>query len=254
MNWNLKLDLWETEDYNNNLKPLINEIAGKMDKMVGQPPYLGYKPLWIVNDIYYGMRIYTPLSDDYFKLGLTVGHLTFGKVAYQFSNLLSIIYSDPRQVTWFSHILAHMSSFWFLDYLDRTWTDRGDSSPSIESHLDFAKLKSEKIRTAFQNIDIMLNLTSNEWIKEEIDKLSSSSDYAPPIMFDHLGLEILPLFEEEESWKLFSYIGKATRKPVEDSLDLRIRAKAKPDFDKLREIVPSELKSLVDNIVRKLVL
>ena len=69
MNWKLKLDLWETVDYNNNLDPLISEIAGKIDTLVAKPPVLGYKPIWIVNDLYYGRRIYTPLQDDIYKFG-----------------------------------------------------------------------------------------------------------------------------------------------------------------------------------------
>lgn len=254
MNWKLNLDLWETDDYNSNLEPLISQIAIKTDKLIGRPPVLGYKPLWIINDLYYGMRIYTPLVEEHYKLGLTVGHLTYGKVAYQFANLISLLYTDPRQITWFSQSLAHMASFWFLDYMAGMWEENYPAPQFKGEYTSFTTLKSEKIKTAYQNIDIMLNLATNEWIKEEIQQLSNNSNYAPPIMFDHIALELLPLFEEEENWKLLGYIGEATSKPIKDKDDLRSRPRAKPDFELLRNIVPADLKPLVDRIVKKLML
>lgn len=252
MNWKLKLDLWETDDYNRNLEPLINEIAAKIDLLVGKGPVLGYKELWIVNDIYYGMRIYTPLNEDHYKLGLTVGHLTYGKVAYQISNLLSVLYTDPRQITWFSQAVAHMTSFWFLDYMAELWVEKFPAPQYKGAYKAFSDLKTEKIKTAYQNIDIMLNLASNEWVKEEVQQLSHNSVYSMPIVFDHIALELLPLFEEDESWKLLGYIGEATSKPIKDKHDLRSRPRAKPDFDRLRAIVPADIKGLVDKIANKL--
>jgi hypothetical protein len=255
MNWKLKLDIWESEDYNRNLEPVISAVAEKMDSLVGSPPVLGYKPLHIVNDLYYGMKIYTPLSNDFYKLGLTVGHLTYGKVAYQFANLLSHLYTDPRQLTWFSQAIAHMASFWFLDYMDQLWKEKlpGDSYKGSEEI--FVKLKNEKIKTAYENIDIMLNLASSEWIREEVEQLSNNGEYAPSVVFDHVALELLPLFQEEEnSWQLLPWLGKATSKPVKDKSDLRIRPRAKPDFDLLREIVPADLRVLVDRITTRLYL
>ncbi|TFH37884.1 MAG: hypothetical protein E4G95_04370 [Bacteroidia bacterium] len=256
MKWKLKLDLWETDDYNSNLEPLFTEIASKIDSLAGRSPVLGYKPLWVINDPYYGMRIYSPFSEEHYKLGLTVGHLTYGKVAYQFANLISLLYTDPRQITWFSQSLAHMASFWFLDYMAKLW-EQNCPAPQYEGeYKTFLKLKSEIIKTAYENIDIMLNLATNEWIREEIQQLSNNGkiNYAPPVMFDHIGLELLPVFEEEESWKLFAYVGKATSKPIQDIKDTRSRPKAKPDFDLLREIVPSNLKPVVDRIVQRLLL
>lgn len=256
MKWKLKLDLWETEDYNSNLAPLISEIASKIDSLVGKTPILGYKELWIINDPYYGMRLYTPFNDDHYKLGLTVGHLTYGKVTFQFANLLSLLYTDPRQVTWFSQSLAHMASFWFLDYMAALW-EANCPAPQYEGqYKTFLQFKSEKIKTAYQNIDIMLNLASNEWIREEILQLSDTSNgnYAPTVMFDHIGLELLPIFEDEENWKLLAYTGKATSKPIQDIKDTRTRPRAKPDFELLRSVVPSGLKPVVDRIVEKLML
>lgn len=254
MNWKLKLDLWETVDYNQNLEPVVSAVAKKMDALAGKPPVLGYKPVWIINDLYYGMKIYTPLSHEYYKLGLTVGHLTYGKVAYQFAHLLSILYTDPRQITWFSQSIAHMASFWFLDYMDSFWKDNlpGDSYKGSEDI--FAILKNEKIKTAYENIDIILNLATSEWIKEEVEQLSSDKDYAPSVVFDHVALELLPLFQDEMSWQLLPWLGKATSKPVTEKSDLRVRPRAKPDFELLRKIVPGELKDLVDSIIQRLYL
>lgn len=256
MNWKLKLDLWETDDYNSNLAPLVDEITSKIDSLIGKPPVLGYKPLWIINDPYYGMRIYTPLTDEHYKLGLTVGHLTYGLVAYQLANLISLLYTDPRQITWFSQSLAHMASFWFLDYMAKLWEDNSPGPQYEGQYKTFVQLKSDKIKTAYQNIDIMLNLATNEWIREEIQQLSnnSNSNYAPPVMFDHIGLELLPIFEEEENWKLLSYIGLATSKPIPDKKDTRARPRAKPDFELLHNLVPTSLKPTVERIVERLMI
>ena len=195
MNWTLKLDFSETDDFNKNLEPLIHEIAAKTDSLVGKEPTLGYKPIIVTNDLYAGMRLNTPLSSDFYKFGITVGHHTFGKVAYQFSNLLSLLYTDPRQVTWFSQSLAHMASFWFLDYLTNLWYENCPDPRYEGEYKVFEALKTEKIKTAYQNIDIMLNLATNEWIKEEIKQLCSGSNYTSPIMLDHIGLELLPMFQ-----------------------------------------------------------
>lgn len=252
MNWKLKLDLWESEEYNKNIEPIIEQIGSKIDELVAAEPILGYKPLWIVNDIYYGMRIYTPLHEKKFKIGLTVGHLTYGKVAYQFSHLISHLYTDPRQVTWFSDAIAHMASFWFLDYFADEWIDNYPSKEYEGAYETFSELKTEKVKTAYKNIDIMLNLASNEWIQEEVKQLNSSKIYSPPFIYDHIGLELLPLFQDINSWKLLPYIGKATCKPILDNSDFRIRPRAKQDFNKLESIVPEDLKPLVRKIREKL--
>ena len=248
MNWKLDLDLWETAEYNKNIEPVVAEVAAVIDRNIGAPPVLGYKPLLIVNDLYYGMRLYTPLADDHYKLGMTVGHLTYGKVAYQFSNLISTLYTDPRQVTWFSTAIAHMTSFWFLDYFAEKWIDDYPSEEYRGAAETFAALKTEKIKTAYKNIDIMLNLATNEWIHEEVKQLDSNNRQAPPVVYDHIALELLPLFKDDASWELLVWLGKATSKPIEDVSDMRVRPKAKPDFDMLQEIVPEHLKPLVAKI------
>jgi len=252
MKWKLKLDLWESEAYNNNIRPVITDIAMKMDEMVGSPPVLGYKQLWIINDPYYGMRIYTPLSDECYKLGLTVGHLTYGKIAYQFAHLLSTIYTDPRQPTWFSVVLAHMASFWFLDWLAGKWLDDHPSGEHKDTYLSFSDLRTEKVKTAYQNVDIMLNLASDEWVKEEVTILEHNNDPVPPVLYDQIALELLPFFREEENWKLMPYIGSGTKTPIENPADLRFRPRAKPDFKNLLDSVPVELKPLVQRIKAKL--
>ena len=252
MNWKIKLDLWDSESYNNNILPVINELSSEFDRLVGTPPPLGYKPVWVINDPYYGMQIYTPLVEEYYKIGLTVGHLTYGKVAYQYSHVLSTIYTDPRQITWLATAVAHMASFRFLDFFAEKWIDDYPKPEYKDAYEAFSSLKTEKIKTAFQNVDIMLNLASSEWIKEEVQKLEQSSDYAPAVLFDLIGLELQPLFREDYAWNLLPYLGQGTRTPVDDPGDLRFRPRAKPDFDKLRSAVPSELKDLVDKIYHRL--
>ena len=252
MNWTLKLDLWETDEYNRSIEPVVTDIALKMDQLIGHPPVLGYKPVLIIHDLYHGMRLYTPFEKDQYKMGLTVGHLTYGTVAYQFSNLLCSIYTDPRQVTWFSTILAHMASFWFLDYLAEKWVDNYPSPGYEGQYTTFSALKNERTRTAYQNVDIMLNLASDEWIKDEVERLSNGNGYNMPFLFDLLALEILPFFRDEKSWKIMRYIGEATSKPVRDKNDLRSRPRAKPDFELLYSIVPGDLKAQVDRLRKKL--
>ncbi|MBS0011310.1 MAG: hypothetical protein KFF49_07860 [Bacteroidales bacterium] len=252
MNWEINLDLWDSESYNNNIAPVINELSAEFDRLVDAPPPLAYKPIRVVNDLYYGMRVYKPLADDHYKVGLTVGHLTYGKVAYQYAHVLSNIYTDPRQITWLANAMAHMASFRFLDYFSEKWIDDYPGPAYVGEYEAFSSLKSEKIKTAFENVDIMLNLASNEWIKEEVSKLDQSMDHAPAVLFDLIGLELQPLFREDYTWKLFSYLGKGTKTPLDDPRDLRCRPRAKPDFDNLRAAVPSDLKDLVDKIYHRL--
>jgi len=252
MNWKIKLELWDSEEYNNNIAPIIYELTAEFDRLVDSSPPLGYKPIRVINDLYYGMRVYTPLVEDRYKVGLTVGHLTYGKVAYQYSHVLSTIYTDPRQITWLANAMAHMASFKFLDYFAEKWIDDYPGSEYEGEYEAFSSLKSEKVKTAFQNVDIMLNLASSEWIKGEVKKLDQSMDYAPAVLFDLIGLELEPLFKEDYAWKIFTYIGKGTRTPINDPADLRCRPRAKPDFDNLRSAVPSDLKDLVDKIYQRL--
>lgn len=252
MNWKIKLELWDSEDYNKNIAPVITELSAEFDRLVDSPPPLGYKTVRVINDLYYGMRVYTPLAEDHYKVGLTVGHLTYGKVAYQYAHVLSTIYSDPRQITWLANAIAHMASFRFLDYFGEKWIDDPPGPEYIGQYEAFSSLKSEKIKTAFQNVDIMLNLASNEWIKEEVRKLDQSMDYAPAVLFDLIGMELQPLFREDHTWRIIPYLGKGTRTPVDEPDDLRCRPRAKPDFDNLRAAVPADLKDLVDKIYHRL--
>jgi hypothetical protein len=252
MKWTLRLEMWDNQVYNNNLKPVFTDIIDKFEKLIDKEPILGYKPLWIINDPYYGMRIYKPLSEEYYKIGLTVGHLTYGKVAYQFSHMLSILYTDPRQITWLATAIAHMASFKLLDHMAEYWVDNHPGEGYEGEYESFSSLKTEKIKTAFQNVDIMLNLASNEWIKEEVKKLDQGTEHTPPVLFDLIGMELEPLFKDENCWKILPYLGLGTRTPIDDIHDLRCRPRAKPDFDRLRDVVPADLKNLVDNIYERL--
>lgn len=254
MKWTFELELWERDEYNANIAPIIHAVAEKMDELIGFEPILGYKPVKILNDYFYGQRLYLPLNPEYYKIGLTVGHLTYGKVVYQFSHELCLLYSDPRSVTWLDRVISHMASFYFLDYLIGKWEDHYPNPEYKDASQIMRTLKNEKLRENYEAIDIMQNQVSRDWVYGRTHKIHKDKTAITPILLDFLGLEILPYFQEDPTnWRLVHYLNQAVHPPVNpDTSDLKTNNRARPDLQKLYEIVPSDLKDLVERIVKRI--
>jgi len=126
--WEIKYAIWEKKEYNESIALVIDQIADEFSRQIPEGPPLGFKPVVLINALYYDHRIYWPLHHDYYKIGLDVAHFTFCKAAYQISHELTHIYCDPRIVNWFIEIICHVTSFYFLDFLSEKWENQPHDS------------------------------------------------------------------------------------------------------------------------------
>ena len=255
MNWKLSFKFWEDAKKNEMLGIAIAQVAEEFEKRIPAGPALGYKEIEVTNDLYYDHRIYWPVSDDKYKMGLVVQHETYAKAVNQFAHELGHIYCDPRVINWFTETISHMSSLYFLEYFSRKWSCGAPDNRLEKFACSFQYLKNDLIKEAFEKIDLVQHQVSGNWLKRELRKIQNKMAVGNRVIYNLAALEILPVFQEKEiAWQLLPYIGKAAiPEPVEDASEMKESKRTIPDFKKLRELVPAELKEPLDFIIKKLV-
>lgn len=249
MNWKINYQLWEKDEYNKTIALVINQIASEFENLIPTAPPLGYKPVFLVHDMYYDHRIYKPLEQDKYKIGLQTEFDTFEKATYQFAHELCHIYCDPRVISWFTEIICHISSFYFLDLIGKLWEENAPDKKYEGYFENFGSLRNKKLREVVEKVDLVQNQVSNEWIKEEVRKIRKSKEYRNPIIYNIIALELVSQFKESnDPWAVIPFIGEChTPPPPDDVKDLTSIDEAAPDFEKLYNIVPSHLKPVVNS-------
>ncbi len=252
--WEIKYTIWEKKEYNESIALVINQIADEFSRQIPEGPPLGFKPVVLVNALYYDHRIYWPLHHDYYKIGMDVGHITFGKTTYQFSHELTHIYCDPRVVNWFIEIICHVASFYFLDFLSEKWENQPHDSVYYKNSDVFNNFKNEILREAVDKVDLVQFQVSGDWLKTEIKKVHNERTFGNRIIYNIITMEILPLFKEfKEGWQILPYIGgSSVPPPPENPEDLTTNREVLPDFEKLYQIVPEHLKPFVKKLLEKI--
>ena len=249
MNWEIHYNLWDNNEHNKTIALVIDQIALEFERLIPTGPPLGYKPIYLVNDMYYEKRLYLPLETDKYKIGLQTEFDTFEKATYQFAHELCHIYCDPRSISWLSEIICHVASFYFLDLFGEKWEINAPDKKYEGYYEHFRNLKKDKLREIVEKVDLVQNQVSNTWIKEEVRKIRRSKDYRNPVIYNIIALELVPQFKEStDPWALLPFIGQChISTPSEDVTDLSANRDVIPDFDKLYRIVPSHLKPVVNS-------
>lgn len=254
MAWEITCRLWENEEANTQLKTVVDEIAAETEKLIPSGPPTGYKPIVITHDPYYTHRIYQPLDPEVYKIGIAAGKETPGKAVYDFAHELMHIYIDVRVINWFTEIISHLASFYFLDLFADKWAE----NPPRPEFSGYAAIlqdrKNDIVREAYQNVDLYQNQVSGNWIREEIKRIAAWEVSGTEILYNLIALDILPLFRENpEAWQMIPFIGKSTLPPPpEDPSDLTAESRSQPDFYTFLHILPGDIKPFGEKLVARI--
>ena len=254
MKWKIQCKIWENEDSNREISFVFNHVAALFTQMIPEEPPLGYKPIVLVNDLFYDHRIYWPINPEYYKIGLNTGPKNYGKAAYEFTHELTHIYCDPRIVNWLTETISHLVSFHVLDVLAKKWEESPPEKADPYSYDMLRCYKIDMMREAYHKIDLVQHQMSDNWIKKEIKNIHTHPDLGNHVIYNVFALELLPFFEQNpEGWEILPYIGKSsTPSPPENNTVLDMVVNSQPDPDMLPEIVPDNLKPIADEIISKL--
>jgi hypothetical protein len=254
MKWDINCNLWDDEAANNHISKVIQQIADHFVELVPNVPPTGFKPIMIIHDPFFDHRIYTPLEESGYKIGIHSGQETFSKAANDFAHELMHIYCDPRVINWFTEIICHTASLYFLDFLTSNWIDDPKDKELREYAGTFDERKNEITRNVYQNVDMYQHQNSGNWIREEIKKVAEWTTHGDDILYNAIALEILPIFSDSpEAWKIVSYIGQsALPLPPEDPKNLTQQPNTQPDFYTFLHLLPEHLKSFGEKLVNKI--
>ncbi len=254
MAWDIRCMMYDNEESNCRIKFVLDDIADEMERLVPAGPPTGYKPVTVIHDPYYMHRIYKPLDQDLYKIGITSGKETFGKAAYDFAHEMMHIYMDPRIINWFTEIMSHTASFYFLDLLAERWEAHPPKPELAGKYELFTDRKNDILREAYMKVDMYQNQTSGNWIREEIKRIAAWKVKGSKILYDLIALEIVPIFADNPiAWQMVSYIGESTLPPPPaDPRDLTSESKTQPDFYTFLNILPEHLKPFGEAVVGKI--
>lgn len=254
MKWEIQCRIWKKKDFNKSISLIFDQITNEFYNLIPDGPPRGYKTIHLVNDLFYDHRIYWPLHQEYYKIGLNTGVKNYGKAAYQFTHELIHIYCDPRVINWFIEIMAHVASFYILDLFTEKWEEDPPKGLEPGSHDVVRCFKVDLMRECHHKIDLVQHQVSSEWIKKEVADIHQKPRLGNRIIYNIIALEILPVFvRNPELWTLLPYIGKSSDPaPPEDERDLRTTKKSLPDFNKLKKIVPANLSSSLEELLDRI--
>jgi len=251
-NWSVENNVFEDEKLNKSMLFVINDIVDEFDKLIPTGPQLGFKKIQIVNDQLYGPTLYWPLHNDCYKIGLNVSGLFYNQIAFQYTQVFSKLYCDPRISNWFIEIIAHISSMYILDFLSEKWKNDYPNENLKNYYKKFAEYKNNLVGSAFSIVDIVKYQVSGNWVEDQIAKLRKN-DKLNRAKILIIAFEVLSLFKEnKECWKLLPYIGKYTIPSLsKDTTNLVTSRDVVPDFENLVINVPDNLKPILIKLLDK---
>lgn len=251
--WNIKCNVFESDEKNNKLMIVINDIVEEFDRLIPTGPPLGFKTLELVNDEISGPTFYWPLGRDFYKIALNISDLNYNQIAFQFTQELCRIYCDPRMRSWFIQMLCHISALYSLDYLGHKWEDNPPNDELKEYWYNFDSYKSNLLGAAFSKVDIVKYQVANEWVQYQVNKLRRKDKINRGKLLI-IAYELLPMFKEyDESWQILTHVGRCSvPPPPEDPNDIVADRDTEPDFEKLMNELPDELKVFANRFYDKI--
>ena len=253
MEWTINYKLMDDPNANDKASIVVTDIVNEFERLIPDGPPLGYKPINLINDNVAGPTLYWPLGKDYYKVGLNISDVFYNQIAFQFTQEFTRIYCDPRINNWFIELIDHVASLYMLNFLGAKW-EVAPPHPDVQDyHENFTNYRSNLLGTAFSKIDIVKYQISNEWVKHQVKKLINREKYNRGKLLI-IAYEILGLFtESDENWKLLPYIGRCSAPaPPEDLKNLVTNRNTTPDFEKLLDEVPEEIKTFTQKLVNKI--
>ncbi|MDA3954652.1 MAG: hypothetical protein PF485_13470 [Bacteroidales bacterium] len=251
--WDIKSNVFATDEENAKLMMVINDIVEETDRLIPFGPPLGFKSLELVNDLVSGPAFYWPLGHDYYKIALNVSDLNYNQIAFQFSQELCRIYCDPRMRSWLIQLLSHLYALYAIDMLGAKWEKNPPNNELKDYWYNFDSYKSNLLGAAFSKVDIVKYQVANEWVKYQVNKLRQKNNVNRGKLLI-IAYELLPMFKENpESWQILPYVGKCSMPPPPiDPKEIVENRDAIPNFEKLLEILPQNLKAFGNKFYEKI--
>ncbi|NOQ25931.1 MAG: hypothetical protein GQ564_11265 [Bacteroidales bacterium] len=251
--WDIKSNVFATKEENIKLMMVINDIVEEFDRLIPSGPPLGFKTLELVNDEISGPTFYWPLGRDFYKIALNVSDLNYNQIAFQFSQELCRIYCDPRMRSWFIQLLCHIVALYSLDMLGKKWEKTPPNNDLIDYWYNFDSYKSNLLGAAFSKVDMVKYQVDNEWVQNQVNKLRQKNKLNRGKLLI-IAYELLPMFKEHpESWQILPLVGKNSNPPPPSNPDEIVTNRdTEPDFEKLMEELPENLKSFSNKFYDKI--
>jgi hypothetical protein len=252
MKWKINYELMQDKNANDKASIVINDILNEFERLIPEGPPLGYKPITIINDKEAGPTLYWPLGKDYYQVGLNVSDVFYNQITFQFTQELTRIYCDPRIDNWFIELVDHAAALYMLNFMGAKWEVAPPHPDVQEYHENFTNYRSNLLGAAFSKIDMVKYQISNDWVKDQVKKMMNREKYNRGKLL-LIAYEILDLFtEKDENWKILPYLGKCSKPaPPDDPKNLVTNRNAEPDFEKLLDVVPKNIKPFVQKLVNK---
>jgi hypothetical protein len=242
--WDIKSNVFATKEENIKLMMVINDIVEEFDRLIPSGPPLGYKKLELINDEISGPTFYWPLGRDFYKIALNVSYLNYNQIAFQFSQELCRIYCDPRMRSWFIQLLCHTVALYSLDMLGKKWEKNPPNNDLKDYWYNFDSYKSNLLGAAFSKVDIVKYQVDSEWVQYQVNKLRRKNKLNRGKLLI-IAYELLPMFKEHpESWQILPLVGKNSNPPPPSNPEEIVTNRdTEPDFEKLMEEIPENLRS-----------
>lgn len=251
--WKIENNVFDSNEKNEKLMIVINDIVEEFDRLIPTGPPLGFKRLELINDEVVGPTFYWPRGQDFYKIALNISDVNYNQTAFQFSQGLCRIYCDPRMRSWFIQLVSHLCGLYALDFLAHKWDKSPPNDDLKEYWYNFDSYKSNLLGAAFSKVDIVKYQVANEWVQYQVNKLRQKDKINRGKLLI-IAYELLPMFKEHpESWQILPFVGKCSvPPPPEDPREIVIDRDTEPDFNKLMDQIPDEMKEFTKKFYDKI--
>lgn len=239
----LTLDV-KLNSINDDMKTVLADIVNEYGKLIPNGPPLGYKKI----EVRYGSSGRPLCAVDflpyYYQILLTVKDRHYCQAVYQFAHELCHIYCDPRLTNRFIESICTLSSFYFLDYMSKKWSEK----PPCHNWKAYAQKFAHYKTGAISKIDLNLGEYSN--IKNILKPAKSIGSSKERNLQALVAKELLPIFQEDpKAWLLLANFGRFSEPQPKTYNELC--GMDGVDWKKLKESLPPNLKKSVEAILER---
>ena len=121
MSMKLSVQISTDKGVNDDVQRLLLDILKEFEKLIPSGPFLGDKPLNVINYPNNPITITTVLPTIYL-IGLTRDGRIYNQLAYQFAHEMVHVYSDPRNNNWLVESFCEAVSLIMLEKIGHKWT------------------------------------------------------------------------------------------------------------------------------------
>ena len=249
MNWIIECDIFEDRKINDKYKGYFEYVSGVFSKLINEEPPANPKTLQLKYSKT-GFIVHAPIHLDKIKLGFNLKPEDIPEAIFQFTYMLCHIHVNPDVNNWFIESVCNMSGLYMNQYLSEA---EGLEKDGLSNEM-FRDYFNHRLREAFSHIDHVQNQHSSNWIKREVAKINCKNTNTNPGLIHNIAYEILPSFtKNKELWQALGYFGKATHQPPHDEIsDFLLPSIACPDFEKLKLILPENLKEITNDMIGRI--